>query len=280
MEENQQEIGTKYFNLLENPSEKENAKTTGTEAFRKNRKEVIAGGVLVICYIGCAMYAVMALILLMRSVFYVEWKYACCLLAMLVVSKVLSLKKNGPIRVVDALNTILLCLSVISYKKPAHILLLAGIVFCVLTIHYWQTFYEILITFTVVLYVAECISLPVLLKLPFIVGMFFIGILLFNNVKRWQGKKILLFNILALLGQTYCFLGLMHPIYQNTYITFFCMFIFGVATIILTFQKKYHMDFKGKYIVLILFLIYMAFIFSIRLTDLHIYVMPLLDYLR
>lgn len=277
MEENKQESETQYFSLLEDVSETADAEALEVNLRRKNRKKYIAGGALALSYIGCAVYAVMVFGLLMRSGLYGEWEYAVGLLSMLIVSKVLSFKKSKIIRVVDALNTILLCLSVISYKRPANILLLIGIVFCVLTIHYWQTFYEILITFTVVFYVTECMQLPVLLELPFVVGMLLIGILLFNNVKRWHGKNILLFNILALFGQAYCFLGILHPVYQNAYTTFLCMFVFGLATIVLTFQKKYHMDFRGKYVILIFFLIYMTFVFTIRLTDLGIYVMPLLE---
>ena len=138
-------------------------------------------------------------------------------------------------------------------------MLLAGIGISILMIRYWQTCFEIILTATLLTYTVS--RLPVILQLPMAVGILLIGILVFNNVKRWRGKNILLFNGLALGGQIICFLKLHSPIYQNEYITYFCMLVFGLATIGLTLNEKYQMSLKGRHMVLAMFLTYMALIF-------------------
>ena len=103
------------------------------------------------------------------------------------------------------------------------------------------------------------LKLPYQLQLPVIVGILFIAILVFNNVKRWRGKGIVIFNIGALIGQIICYLYLMESIYKNEYLVYAMMLVFGLATITLTFHKKYQMDFTMKELIVALFLTYMAF---------------------
>ena len=88
----------------------------------------------------------------------------------------------------------------------------------------------------------------------------FIGMLLYNNVKRWHGKGIEAFNALALSGQVVCYLLLINPVYRNEYLTYLCMLIFGITTIVVCFNKQYHLDFKGKPLVLAVFLTYMGIV--------------------
>lgn len=189
-----------------------------------------------------------------------EWDYIICLLILLVVVKVVCWwKASAVLRVNDLCITVLLCIAAATHEGVQAYALLAGAAFSVLMIHHWQTCYEIILTATVTAYMAS--HLPVILQLPMIVGLLLIAILAFNNVERWRGKNILLFNGLALGGQLICFLELYSPIYQNEYITYFCMLVFGLATIGLTLQEKYQMNFRGRYMVLAGFLTYMAFIF-------------------
>ena len=84
--------------------------------------------------------------------------------------------------------------------------------------------------------------------------------LIFNNIKRWHGKYIVIFHLSALAGQAVCFLLLANPVYQNAYLTYLCMLIFGLATIVVCFQKAYDMEFPGKELVMAVFLTYMALI--------------------
>lgn len=188
------------------------------------------------------------------------------LVVLLAVAKIMSLKNVRVLRINDLITTVIMCLFIMSPMEGIQIyLLLAALLFSILMIRYWQTAYEILLTGTLVFYLMVHLNLPVLLQLPMAVGVMLVGILLFNNVKRWHGKNILVFNILALTGEAFCFLGLMRPIYWNAYITYLCMLVFGLATIVITFQEKYHMNFKGKQMMLAVFLTYMAFVFQTTL---------------
>lgn len=188
-----------------------------------------------------------------------------CILVMLIIVKILMhLKKTANmtvLRVNDAVITTLLCFMVTAVKKPMEYVLLAGVIGCVLAINYWHTWYEILLTGTLALYTAA--HLPAVLELPAVAGLLLASMLLFNNIAKWRGKNILIFNLFAMGVQSVCYLNLLKPVYQDTYICYFCMLIFGVATIVLMLQERYHMNFKGKYVVLALFFSYMAFVLRV-----------------
>ena len=199
---------------------------------------------------------------------------AVCLLVFLVATKVITLRKKNAVtyKVDDMVLTV--WVGILLLDEQAQLfpvsgdvevmvvagILLLGAILSILFIHYWQTAFESVLT--AALAIQAVLYLPTVLKLPVAVGILLAGILAFNHVKRWQGKNILIYNILALLGQAVCFLMLTNPIYRNAYITYLCMLIFGIATIVFTLQEQCHMNFKGKYMVLAVFLTYMALIFK------------------
>ena len=138
--------------------------------------------------------------------------------------------------------------------------LFVGVLLSVLFMRRWQTYYEIILSFTIAWYVSY--QMLNMLRLPVFVGILFVCILLFNHVKRWHGKGIVVFNLFALGGQAVCFLLLALPIYRNAQLTFLCMLIFGITTIVICFQKTYHLDFTGKYMILPIFMTYMVLIYQ------------------
>lgn len=178
------------------------------------------------------------------------------MLITLTISKILLVRNIKEVRVSDAVISIFVCLNIIFEKNPS--VLLAGIVVSILALSQWKTFHEILITFTLVIYAVQ--NVPSLLKLPVAVGIMFVGILVFHNVKRWKDKNIQVYNILNLLGQTVCFVMLGAPVYRNAYLTYFFMLIFGVATIVLTLREQYGMKIRGRSLIMACFLTYMALI--------------------
>jgi len=190
--------------------------------------------------------------------------FVCATLIILLIVKVLSLWQITSLKVQDAILTTLACCMLFYYTEymwmgaPYNYLLLGAVIISVLFISHWQTYYEILLTFTLGIYAVQ--NVVPLLRLPVYVGVMFMGILAFHNVKRWKGRGIMVYNIYALLGEGICFLMLMNPVYQNAYIVYMFLLIFGLATIVLTFQEKYQMDFKQKHLILAIFLTYMALV--------------------
>lgn len=190
-----------------------------------------------------------------------ELETIICLLALLTIAKVLSLWRIPALKLSDAAITTLTCIALLAYGDENGLivyLLLAGVGFSILFISQWQTYFEILLMYTLGFFAIG--RLDTMLQLPMFVGLLFVGILLFNNVGRFRGKHIIVYNIFALVGEVICFLFLMNPIYQNAFLTYLCMLVFGLATIVLTFQEKYCMNFKNKNLIVAFFLTYMALV--------------------
>ncbi|MCH5343586.1 MAG: DUF2339 domain-containing protein [Acetatifactor sp.] len=196
-------------------------------------------------------------------------------LVLLIMSKLLSLKKIKEVRAVEAILTTVACLIVMWGRDPE--ILLIGIVVAILCLSQWKTYHEVVLTAALVFYLGE--KMPDSLSLPVVVGLLFVGILLFNNVKRWRDDHILVYNVLAVAGQAILFLTLISAKWwvvdtswiartveeyrkelMDLYITYFFMLIFGLATIVLTFKEKYRMRIRGKELVVAGYLTYMALV--------------------
>lgn len=204
-------------------------------------------------------------------------------LLLLAVLKLLSLRKPPVlVRINDVVLTTLVCMASIAMKADVQdkrilansAMLLAGVLFSIPFVSYFRTYFELLLTYTVAWYVA--LSVPPLLELPMFVGVLFAGVLLFNNVKRWRGKNIIILNVFVLMGQVACFLLLARPVYLNAYITYFCMLVFGLAVIVIMFQEKYQMNLRCKEMIVSVFLTYMAFIVKTQVSVINSILMMLI----
>lgn len=180
-----------------------------------------------------------------------------CIVIMLVLAKLLMFVK--PLKISEAIITALACLlTLFHYDQSYFCVLLAACLICIPCIYRWQTYYEILLTST--LAILAVMKLPSLIKLPAAVGIFLAGILLFHQIKRFRDSRIKAFYYVALAGQVLCYLALNNRIYTRAYITYVMMLVFGLGTIVLTFQEEYGMNNRKKPFILSLFLTYMAFI--------------------
>ncbi|MCM1089620.1 MAG: hypothetical protein NC413_02155 [Muribaculum sp.] len=187
------------------------------------------------------------------------WEICICMSILLALSKLLSFGKDMMVKYSDAVLTALACFTVLLERDSAYVIpLFIVLLLSVVCINYWHVYFETILTFTVAAYVAGHMLSG--LRLPVFVGILFVGMLIFNNVERWRGKAMEIYNALMLIGQTICYLLLLSPVYRNAYLTYLCMLIFGIATIIICLQKKYHMDFSGKPWVLAIFMTYMGVI--------------------
>lgn len=185
---------------------------------------------------------------------------AVCLVILLVISKLLSFRGNIYVKVCDAVLSFFICLFLLLTEGAVSYIFLGGVLFGILCISKWCTYHEILLTMTLTACTAA--HMPSLFKLPAVVGILFVGLLAFNHFERMHDRYLVVFNVFALGVQVVCYLLLINPVYRNAYFTYLCMLVFGAATIVLIFQKRYHMDFKIKSLVLAIFLTYMGFIFK------------------
>lgn len=188
-----------------------------------------------------------------------EWEWSICLSILLVAAKLFSFGKSAMVRNGDAALTAFACMAVLLDRESTHVIPLAVVILLsVLCINYWHVYFETILTFTLAAYVSGYMLSA--FQLPVFVGILFVGMLLFNNVERWHGTKMEVYNGFMLAGQAICYLMLLNPVYRNAYLTYLCMAVFGIATIIICFQKKYHLEFEGKHWVLAIFLTYMGLI--------------------
>lgn len=187
--------------------------------------------------------------------------------ALLLLVKAASVRKEEfLLKLNDGVLSAFVCIQALSFAHGAESssemlcmgLMLLGVLLCIPFIRYWQTYFALLITYTVA--GAAAFTVLPMLRLPVFTGILFGGLLLFNSVRRLQGKYMSIFNAFVLSGQIICFLMLAWPTYRNAYIIYLFMLVFGLATIVLAFQEKYHMNFSFKGMITAVFLTYMAFI--------------------
>ena len=202
--------------------------------------------------------------------------------ALLLLVKIASVKKEELLlKLNDGVLTAFICVQALFWAKEAGSgsemlymgLMFFGVLLCIPFIRYWQTYFALLITYTIAGVTAYTV-LP-MLRLPVFTGVLFGGLLLFNGVNRLRGKYMSLFNGFVLSGQIICFLMLAWPVYRNAYITYLFMLVFGLATIVLGFQEKYHMNFSFKGMITAVFLTYMAFIVKTQLPVINSILMML-----
>lgn len=184
-----------------------------------------------------------------------------CLLIVLVLTKLLAFQNVKSLRVLDVCVTTLVALKVIfDYDHTWSYAYLGATIISILLIKYWQTYYEIILIGAVLLFTYNQLTFE--LQIPAIVGILLVALLLFNNVKRFRGKNIVVFNVVALVIQIICHLVLALPMYEQEYLTYLCTLVFGVATIMLTLQEHYHINVRSKNVFFAVYLTYMALIFD------------------
>lgn len=186
-------------------------------------------------------------------------EFYLCVLVLLLASKLLSFTKRQMVCNCDAAVTLVACVIVLfSWDSVKVVPLAAGLLLSVFCVNYWRVYFEGILTLTLALYTSFHM-LPAL-KLPVFVGIVFVGMLLYNNIKRWHGRGMIGYNIVMLLAQGVCYLLLFNPIYRNSYLTYLCMLIFGAATLVICLQDRYHLECGIKPLIIAVFLTYMGLV--------------------
>lgn len=180
-----------------------------------------------------------------------------CLVVLLLISELFTLHKIRILRVNRAVLTAVACLTIYVESDQTYVyVLLSVLVAGTLLVDHWHAYYELAITYTLACFVVK--DLPFALSLPVFVGILLVGILLVNSLKRLRGRMPWVYNWGILSGQIASYLLLMLPIYRRSYLTHFCMLVFGLSVIVLILQEKYHLECRCKLLITELFLAYLV----------------------
>lgn len=146
--------------------------------------------------------------------------------------------------------------------------LLAVLLLSLVLMNHWQTFYELLITITTVIFISMALDND--LVLPLVIAVMWLASLLFNYVERFSGKGIVGFNYTILVMEISCYLGLIFLQAFDTVIIYFILTVLGLGIIIFIFQPKFfHMSVSWRELVIAGFLTYMVLVtrFEFRITS-------------
>ncbi|MBD5461288.1 MAG: hypothetical protein HDR26_10165 [Lachnospiraceae bacterium] len=138
----------------------------------------------------------------------------------------------------------------------------AAFLLSIFALYHYKPLYQAVITFVLTYYItmqvgklwpAETMDLIPALN----VGVLFLLLLLFNHVKWWRGRYQKIYNY-GNLGYMlfWCFASFGSSSYLNCTI----LAVLGTAVVILAFQPLFCMDFRWKYLFMVMFWTYMAVI--------------------
>ena len=217
----------------------------------------------ILYYFGCVMFY--QVYLAVRDAQYPEESMAdiWCLLGLLILTKLLTMRKVREVRAADAVLTFIACGVALAHSEKWYsYLLMAVLVLGIFTGNYWHTYYELLVTYTLAFFVIK--ELPLILKPTVFVGVLFVGILVVNHVKWMRGKYPVIYNAVVLAGQSLSYFVLLGERYRNSYVTYLCMLVLGLAIITLVLQEKYQLKCPHQLLIIELFLSYMILVMRLR----------------
>lgn len=138
----------------------------------------------------------------------------------------------------------------------------AAFLLSVFALYHYKPLYQAVITFMLTVYLTVQISAlwpaQTMDLFPAInVGVLFVLLLVFNHVKWWRGRYQKIYNY-GNLGYMlfWCFVSMSSPSYLNCAI----LAVLGTAVVVLTFQPMFGMDFRWKYLYMVIFWTYLAMI--------------------
>lgn len=189
-----------------------------------------------------------------------EYEVIISLLSLFVCAKLLG--RIRVLRVSELVITVLTAIGGLYYytgEKTEGIFFAAAFLLSILTLYHWKSLYECFIIFMLCAFSVAYLPSEVI-YIPVCVGILLLGMLGFTNIRFFRGKSIAVYNILSLSIMILIYLL---SAWIDNPITYVCLLIFGITTIVVTFQKQYGMGFHGKPLILSAFLTYMALIIKV-----------------
>ena len=129
-----------------------------------------------------------------------------------------------------------------------------------IALHYWKSIYEEIIV--VVFCAFVLLNMQNDMTPALLMGILFMSVVGFNSIEFCRDANIRICNYIN-LGLVAC-LYLWIAFAENN-LLYVIMLLLGISFIVLTFRKKYGMDFKIKNLILVLFLCYMTLIWEMPL---------------
>lgn len=187
-----------------------------------------------------------------------------CIISLFIWSKLVSRVKA--LRISECIITVITfiyCLGVAQNRfenENVRIVMLLILAACyiisVAALNYWHTFYEIMITLTVIT-CADALC-PKIIIIPIVTGIIMISIFAFSAIKKGKSESELkTYNIVALCMLGICYLRMIFV--ADIYI-YIIMLLFGITILVLLLDDKYKLQVKHKGMWIGCFLTYMFLI--------------------
>ncbi len=191
---------------------------------------------------------------------------------LMILYKLLAYRKK-PLWVADAIITTWTALAALVYydnlnRSVYGYVLLGVLLLGILLMNHWQTYYEFLLTGTVILYIAMAVDNE--LMLPLMIAVMWLATLLFNCVKRFAGKGIQGYNVTMLVMEVSGFLGLAFFQKYDNVVIYLILTVLGLGIILFTFQPGFLHGAEGwRGLTIAGFLTYMVLVtrFEYRITS-------------
>ncbi len=147
--------------------------------------------------------------------------------------------RHKPLWTADAIITTWTALAALIYYDSIYGYLLLGVLLLgILLMNHWQTYFEFILTGTVVLFISLAVDNEQLL-LPLMIAVMWLATLLFNYVKRFAGKGIRGFNVTILVMEVSGYLGLIFFQKFDSLVTYLILTVLGLGIILFTFQSRF-----------------------------------------
>ena len=160
--------------------------------------------------------------------------------------------------VAGAVVTVWTALAALIYHDSLYgYVLLCVLLLSILLMNHWQTFYELLITGSLVLYIPLVLDND--LVLPLMIAVMWLSELLFNYVKRLAGRRIAGFNYTVLVAEILCYLALIFKSYESP-VFYIILTVLGLGIILFTFKPRFHMAVNWRGLAISGFLTYMVLV--------------------
>ena len=136
-------------------------------------------------------------------------------------------------------------------------LVLAALLLSIVFIRYWHAGYEAIITLTTILVVI--LEVESILIVPITLAVLWLGVVLFNQVERFRGNSILIYNIITLISAALCFMWVVHEHYSELRIVYLILTMLGLGIICFVFQERNKLD-AARSMIIVAFLTYMILV--------------------